>query len=164
MDGACDDWRTDGSTVGIMYIPDEVGVKDMPSSPCNTRYSGGYNSYMDDDGVTALPTTYPRMKEGISRFYITDINNPASGSAAESTLVVMFDAYGSAGSLTEYYKENGVLLYNHVPGGSNVLYMDGHVEFVRYMSKFPLGSKDDTAIEARAKDLGWAMGDMAGQG
>ena len=22
--------------------------------------------------------------------------------------------------------------FNHVPGGSNVLYMDGHVEFMRY--------------------------------
>ncbi len=22
--------------------------------------------------------------------------------------------------------------YNHIPGGSNVLYMDGHVEFIRY--------------------------------
>ena len=28
--------------------------------------------------------------------------------------------------------------FNHVPGGANVLYMDGHVEFQRYPTgKFP---------------------------
>jgi prepilin-type processing-associated H-X9-DG protein len=24
--------------------------------------------------------------------------------------------------------------FNHIPGGSNVLYMDGHVKFIRYPS------------------------------
>jgi len=29
--------------------------------------------------------------------------------------------------------------FNHIPGGSNVLYMDGHVEFVRYPAdQFPM--------------------------
>ena len=28
--------------------------------------------------------------------------------------------------------------YNHIPGGSNVLYMDGHVEYVRYPEKAPV--------------------------
>jgi len=28
--------------------------------------------------------------------------------------------------------------FNHVPGGSNVLYMDGHVEFVRFPDKMPV--------------------------
>lgn len=29
--------------------------------------------------------------------------------------------------------------FNHLPGGCNVLYMDGHVEFVRYPpEKFPV--------------------------
>jgi len=27
--------------------------------------------------------------------------------------------------------------FNHVPGGSNTLFMDGHVEFVRFPGKFP---------------------------
>jgi prepilin-type processing-associated H-X9-DG protein len=29
-------------------------------------------------------------------------------------------------------------MMNHVPGGCNVLYMDGHVEFVKYPSKTPV--------------------------
>ena len=28
--------------------------------------------------------------------------------------------------------------FNHVPGGGNVLYMDGHVEFLKFPSEFPL--------------------------
>ena len=28
-------------------------------------------------------------------------------------------------------------LYNHIPGGCNVLYMDGHTEFVKYPNQFP---------------------------
>jgi len=27
--------------------------------------------------------------------------------------------------------------FNHVPGGSNALFMDGHVEFIKYPGKFP---------------------------
>jgi len=27
---------------------------------------------------------------------------------------------------------------NHVPGGGNVLYMDGHVEFIRYPGETPV--------------------------
>ncbi len=28
--------------------------------------------------------------------------------------------------------------FNHVPGGGNVLFMDGHVEFWRYPDVFPV--------------------------
>ena len=27
--------------------------------------------------------------------------------------------------------------FNHIPGGGNVLFMDGHVEFQRYPSEWP---------------------------
>ncbi len=42
---------------------------------------------------------------------------------------VMFDAASTSGAVTEF---------NHVPGGCNVLYMDGHVEFIKYPGKFPV--------------------------
>jgi prepilin-type processing-associated H-X9-DG protein len=29
-------------------------------------------------------------------------------------------------------------VFNHIPGGGNALYMDGHVEYIRYPSKFPI--------------------------
>ena len=32
--------------------------------------------------------------------------------------------------------------YNHIPGGSNILYMDGHVGFVKYPSdQFPVSQE-----------------------
>ncbi len=67
--------------------------------------------------------TVYRLREGIERFLITDINNPAASAMAQSNIHVMFDMFG-AGQAISYF--------NHVPGGCNVLYMDGHVEFIRY--------------------------------
>jgi len=62
-----------------------------------------------------------RLREGVERFLITDINNPAGSAQAQSMIFVMFDQIGTMASM-----------FNHVPGGSNVLYMDGHVQFVKY--------------------------------
>lgn len=66
-----------------------------------------------------------RLREGIERFLITDINNPAAGAQAQSTIFVMLDLIGTGA---------GVVEFNHVPGGSNVLYMDGHVQYIRYVA------------------------------
>ena len=71
--------------------------------------------------------TIYRLREGIERFLITDINNPAASAMAQSQLFVMMDALAT-----------NVAVYNHVPGGSNVLYMDGHVEFLRYPGDQPV--------------------------
>ena len=65
-----------------------------------------------------------RLREGVERFMITDINNPGASAMAQSTLWVKSDLFG-AGAAIEYF--------NHLPGGCNVLYMDGHVSFVRYV-------------------------------
>jgi prepilin-type N-terminal cleavage/methylation domain-containing protein/prepilin-type processing-associated H-X9-DG protein len=94
----------------------------------------------DDDGVTPLDGNYPRLREGIERFLITDINNPAAGAEAQSGIIVMFDSYGTGYSI---YNQQGavdsaIVRFNHVPGGSNVLYMDGHVEFRKIDSGFPM--------------------------
>jgi prepilin-type N-terminal cleavage/methylation domain-containing protein/prepilin-type processing-associated H-X9-DG protein len=95
----------------------------------------GYNVVWSPDGIP-LPKTMHRLKEGIERFFITDINNPAAGAAAQSSLIVMHDAFGSS-----YFRNAGSnlsLIFNHIPGGSTVLYMDGHVKFVRYGEAAPL--------------------------
>lgn len=73
-----------------------------------------------------------RMKEGIERFMITDINSPAASSKAQSQIVMAWDTIASNEA-----EPTGVGLYNHIPGGSNALYMDGHVEFNKYPGKFP---------------------------
>lgn len=66
------------------------------------------------------------MRLGVARFLITDVNNPASGHVAESQLSMMFDHVTIIPSK-----------FNHLPGGANVLFMDGHVEFAKYPQAFP---------------------------
>ncbi|MFA6244287.1 MAG: type II secretion system protein [Candidatus Hydrogenedentales bacterium] len=90
----------------------------------------------DSDWDLAMPLNgfevVYRLREGIERFFISDINNPAADSVAQSQLAVMWDAIAS-----------GAKMFNHVPGGANVLYMDGHVGFTRWLSgtgEFPLNT------------------------
>jgi prepilin-type processing-associated H-X9-DG protein len=62
-----------------------------------------------------------RLREGIERFLITDINNPGASARAQSEIFTMWDITSTVAAG-----------FNHVPGGSNILYLDGHVAFVRY--------------------------------
>ena len=78
---------------------------------------------------TSGGTVIYHMREGIERFTITDINNPAASARAQSEIFVMFDA------LSVRLED-----FNHVPGGCNVLYMDGHVAFVRYPGEPPVNA------------------------
>ena len=79
--------------------------------------------------------THYRLREGIERFLITDINNPAGSAKAQSNLPVMWD-YCAAKTRVEIgwnvQSSGAPMLFNHLPGGSNVLYLDGHVEFQKY--------------------------------
>jgi prepilin-type N-terminal cleavage/methylation domain-containing protein/prepilin-type processing-associated H-X9-DG protein len=72
-----------------------------------------------------------RIREGIERFFISDINNPAASAQAQSTIPVMMDILSGSQPGTSG-------LCNHIPGGSNVLYMDGHVTFLRYPNVYPV--------------------------
>lgn len=62
-----------------------------------------------------------RLREGVERFMITDINNPGASAQAQSTLYMMND-----------HVSTNLAYFNHIPGGANILFMDGHVEFLRY--------------------------------
>ncbi len=78
--------------------------------------------------------TLYRLREGIERFLITDINNPAASAQAQSEVAIMWDV------INLNMVEDGGMSFNHVPGGGNVLYMDGHVAWQRYMigNEFPI--------------------------
>lgn len=84
-----------------------------------------------------------RFREGVERFYITDINNPAASSMAQSTLPVTWDIV-----------TQDAVDFNHIPGGSNVLYMDGHVAYVRYA---PAVGLDDTGDLAETINEQWPV-------
>jgi prepilin-type processing-associated H-X9-DG protein len=68
--------------------------------------------------------TIYRLREGIERFLITDINNPAGSAMGQSEVLVMWDI-----TMMDY----GEAITNaHFPGGANGLYMDGHVAWIQY--------------------------------
>jgi prepilin-type processing-associated H-X9-DG protein len=83
---------------------------------------------MDVNHATApRKMTAYRLREGVERFFITDINNPAATAQAQSSIAVQWDIVTT---------DTGD--FNHIPGGSNVLYMDGHVSFLRYPGEHPI--------------------------
>ncbi|MFA6243058.1 MAG: DUF1559 domain-containing protein [Candidatus Hydrogenedentales bacterium] len=86
----------------------------------------GDPSVFSEDGSSGSLTIY-RLREGIERFFISDINNPAASSKAQSEIFVVQDDVNSTNPD----------FMNHIPGGGNVLYMDGHVSFIRYPSETP---------------------------
>lgn len=95
------------------------------------------NTYTLPSGISA---TFQRLREGVERFFITDINNPAASAQAQSSLVAMYDEAQKSG--------NTWTRYNHVPGGVNILFMDGHVTFSK------LGSASAWVTNANAYKVG----------
>ncbi len=93
----------------------------------------GFFSGMSSPAGTAIGNgggaVVHRLQEGIERFLVTDINNPAAGAIAQSRLPVMWDVVSA--NTTDRVQ------FNHIPGGANTLYLDGHVAFNRYPHDFP---------------------------
>lgn len=90
-----------------------------------------YDDLPEYEHETRGPVVIRRFREGVERFMITDVNNPGASNKSQSELVVMYDHIGPPMS------SGGYNTYNHVPGGCNVLYMDGHVSFIRYPTEYP---------------------------
>jgi len=101
---------------------DDPTVGLFPPADSDVNVSGAADPGIGNGGGI---TVY-RLREGIERFLITDINNPSASNMAQSTVFIMCDQLST---------EPG--MYNHIPGGANVLYMDGHVEFMRYQRVGP---------------------------
>lgn len=140
-----DPLRSMAEVIGMNTIPDEfttgpaqllLTTRDMmmSSMPYGAALDkAGFLAEADRDrdvpegyGNGGSETVY-RLREGIERFLTTDINDPASSAKSQSDIFVMWDNIATDG-----------VWFNHIPGGSNVLYMDGHVEFVRYPGEAPV--------------------------
>ncbi|MCL4693566.1 MAG: prepilin-type N-terminal cleavage/methylation domain-containing protein [Candidatus Hydrogenedentes bacterium] len=95
-----------------------------------TPYSVNFETRWDNQYVT-LPSlgeevTVYRLRDGIERFTITDINNPSGSASAASDVPVMWDTVRPGQG---YFAQSEV---NHTPLSANILFMDGHVEYGRY--------------------------------
>lgn len=89
----------------------------------------------------------PRLREGAERMLVTDVFNPAATAKGQSTIPVMWDQMGAVGTS----KDN----FSHSPGGANVLYLDGHVGWIKYPGEFPV-SKEVLTL-GRIFEETWAL-------
>lgn len=117
---------------------DDIVLSDWGITPGGT--TGGYWGMFDEGmwltgsgGNTTGGAIY-KTREGVERFLITDINNPAASAMAQSEVPVMADMV--SGVHLDLWS-SAQSRFNHLPGGSNVLYMDGHVEFLRWAGGEP---------------------------
>lgn len=94
-----------------------------PNTPASAVATSENDWPVAEGTGTANGSKIYRIREGIERFLVTDINNAGGTQAAQSSLAVMWDEI--SGDEASHF--------NHVPGGCNVLYMDGHVEYTRYV-------------------------------
>lgn len=96
------------------------------------------DSDQDVGGLLPIPIgngatdTLLRLREGIERFMVTDVNNPSGCAMAQSTIAICWDTIAAGDQVP-----GSIGQFNHVPGGCNVLYMDGHVELQKYPGRFP---------------------------
>ena len=116
------EWITEEGT-GDVSQPFLDGLRSVLEDPDVEPMESSW-SFIDDFGESRHVL---RLKEGIERFQITDINNPSKADISQSRVAVMFDRI-----------DLDPLGFNHLPGGGNVLYMDGHVEWVKYPGPFPV--------------------------
>lgn len=126
-----------GAALGVLasdpgWLTMAVGlgtISDAMANKSNGGVEGDSPGLRDEEIDLGGGVILLRLKEGIERFTITDVNNPAAGAQAQSNIWVMADAI-----------DINPDEYNHIPGGSNVLYMDGHVEFSKFPSKWPVNN------------------------
>ena len=76
------------------------------------------------ESIAGPTNTIYRIRDGIERFYITRLMDPAAAALAQSEIPLKWGRPG-----------------NHGGTGANVLFMDGHVEFVEFPSTFPMTAK-----------------------
>lgn len=84
--------------------------------------------------------TLRSIREGVERFLTTDVDS-ATGAASSSSVPIMWDSFAAnldGGSVSNRGYSQGVGSFNHVPGGANVLFMDGHIEFTMYPVRYPV--------------------------
>lgn len=144
-------WALDAATnqeslVGMMMAPlqanimakaDEWGYGAMPAMAM-----GGWmateqaRAAADSDWLFEMPMNGHdrayRLRDGIERFLVTDVNNPSAAQAAQSMIAILWDAIAP-----------GPRMFNHIPGGANVLYLDGHARFVLWQDgdgEFPVNN------------------------
>ncbi len=95
----------------------------------------GYRKAVEEEGVPtddlkASGGAIYRLREGVERILISDINNPDAAAQVRSRIPVMIERPELEG------------------GGSNVLFLDGRVVFMKYPGPFPMTKKFIEALKS----------------
>ncbi len=114
-----------GGFLDFGFVNALVGtVMQQVSAPSGVNYYANNLQYNNNEGQAR--TVYA-LREGVERFFITDINNVGASALAQSTLPIYGDLFGT-----------DAINFSHIPGGANWLFLDGHVQFVKYGTEFPV--------------------------
>jgi len=119
------------ATVWLETILADIATNYYP--PADQAEAEALNAITEGDIEVGAPNgtggsdTVLKLREGVERFLITDVNNPAASAAAQSTIFTSWDRLSTTAAD-----------FNHVPGGVNILYLDGHVEFEKFPGKAPV--------------------------
>ncbi len=120
------------------WILEDRAMFDPGTGDISPAFVRAFTSVLESDDATLLDTDWQftneeeetfsvrRFRSGIERFSITDINNPSLAFTSTSNLPLMYDKV-----------DMNVIEFNHIPGGANVLFFDGHAEFQKYPGNFP---------------------------
>jgi prepilin-type N-terminal cleavage/methylation domain-containing protein/prepilin-type processing-associated H-X9-DG protein len=126
------------SGVGENVVPADVDMNFVVSIGTEITVNGPAATYEDrfEGDIPFGDSQILRLREGIERFFISDINNPAASAMAQSEIPVMWDTIW-----TPAYSDGiNFSYFSHVPGGGNVLFMDGHVKFIKYPGEWPVST------------------------
>lgn len=132
-----------------LHCPSDAEAMDPEATPQEQIQASSYVYFgyalTNEDEMLAFLEAYPKFaEEGADA--AQDLPAPkGKGSFGGDTFVhlrdtmenpdklpVVFDAAADFGGMPEFM---------HLPYGSNVLYLDGHVEFVKYRDQFPITSR-----------------------
>lgn len=84
------------------------------------------SSPMEDMTFDGYDGALIQMREGVERFFITDITQPFQSAMAQAKIPLLIEWPG-------HHKD--------IANGGNVLFMDGHVEYMPYPGKWPMTKK-----------------------
>ena len=135
-----------GALLDAVLDPAHLAAKDALAVAADVDRDADLSSTAFPTAGNRGETTIHRLHEGVERFHITDINKPGASNMAQSVIWIMSDRMTMGG--------DGMRL-NHVPpdktrfqqlfggcarsksgpafAGCNVLFLDGHVEYMRYI-------------------------------
>ncbi len=113
-----------GQFAGLIERVYGSSMQSMPNTVDRDYNLSDVAPYMTAAPGTGSSRLLMRLREGIERFMITDVNSSGASARAQSDIPVMWDQVSIVPIET-----------SHVPGGANVLYMDGHVRFQKYPGK-----------------------------